>query len=159
MMFRIGVLALLVVPATLRAQAGNSRSGALFDELARMDSVLFDAAFSSCNYARVDSLLAADVEFYHDVNGMHTDTAVRADFKRLTGNCPGSNGVRRELVGESLEVYPISSYGAIQMGVHRFTTQDTPTYTIARFIHLWKREANGRWVLTRVMSFDHRTAQ
>ena len=124
-----------------------------------MDSVLFDAAFVTCNYPRVDSILSPDVEFYHDQNGAHSDTAVRGDFKRLIGNCPAATGVRRELVAGSLEVYPIHAYGAIQMGLHRFVERGASTHTIARFIHLWKREPDGRWFLTRVMSFDHQPAQ
>ena len=149
------VLLLALAPAALAAQTASPRSGALFDELARMDSILFDAAFVTCNYARVDSILAPDIEFYHDQNGMHSDTAVRSDFKRLTENCPGTSGVRRERVEGSLEVYPMNAYGAIQMGEHRFGEAGAPSRTIAKFIHLWKREPDGRWILTRVLSFDH----
>lgn len=159
MTFQSVLLALFAIPATLSAQVGSARSGALYDELARMDSVLFDAAFVTCNYARVDSILSDDVEFYHDQNGAHSDTTVRADFKRLTENCPGAKGVRRELVAGTLEVYPMSDFGAIQMGTHRFIERDAPTYTLARFIHLWKREPDGRWILSRVLSFDHQSAQ
>jgi hypothetical protein len=148
----------LGVPAG-HAQAGSTTSGALFDELARMDSVLFDAAFVTCNYPRIDSILSADIEFYHDQNGFHGDTAVRSDFTRLTGNCPRGLGVTRELISGSLEVYPISDYGAIQMGEHRFIERGSPTYTIARFIHLWKRGPEGRWTLTRILSFDHQARQ
>jgi len=159
MKYRWLPFALLVTPVSLFAQAGSSRSGPLFDELARMDSVLFDAAFVSCNFPRIDSILASDIEFYHDQNGMDADTAVRGDFMRLTGSCPGAKGVRRELVEGSLEVYPIHTYGAIQMGSHRFIERDAPAHTIARFVHLWKREPDGRWILARVLSFDHKTAK
>ena len=124
-----------------------------------MDSLLFDAAFVTCNYPRIDSILSPDVEFYHDQNGFHADTVVRSDFRRLTGNCPSGQGVTRELVPGNLEVYPISNFGAIQMGVHRFNSRGEAVYTIARFIHLWRREPDGRWILTRVLSFDHKQAR
>ena len=149
------LLGLLALPAALEAQSGSARSGALYDELARMDSVLFDAAFVTCDFPRIDSILDGDIEFYHDQNGFHADTTVRGDFRRLTGNCPRAMGVSRELVPGSLEVYPISDYGAIQMGEHRFLDRGAPGYTLARFIHLWKRGPEGRWTLSRVLSFDH----
>jgi hypothetical protein len=56
-------------PAEAMAQGAGSdpsRSGALYDELARMDSVLFDAAFVTCSAPRVNALFRDDIEFYHD---------------------------------------------------------------------------------------------
>jgi pimeloyl-ACP methyl ester carboxylesterase len=137
-------------------ETDSSRSGAMFDELARMDSILFDAAFVSCNNHRVDSILARDIEFVHDKTGFKSGDTVRDDFTRLTGNCPRRQGVRRELVGGSLQVFPIHDYGAVQMGTHRFIEQGQSSITVAKFVHLWQRRPDGHWRLTRVLSFDHR---
>lgn len=131
-----------------------STTGPLFLALQRADSLLFDASFATCDYARAAAFLAPDVEFYHDKTGFHAGDMVREDFRRLTSNCPAKQGVKREVVPGSLHVYPIKDYGAVQMGEHVFREANNPTSTAARFVHLW-RERNGQWVLTRVMSFDH----
>ena len=154
------VLVLTIVAAsTLHAQAESdpSTSGALYDDLARMDSVLFHAAFVACDLPTLNSLLTDDVEFYHDKNGFESGQEVRQSFERLTQACPRDRGVTRELVDGSLQVYPIKDYGAVQMGVHRFVERGASTSTEARFIHLW-RNTGGGWRLTRVLSFDHRPA-
>lgn len=132
-----------------------SKSGALYDELARMDSVLFDAAFVTCSAPRVNSLFRDDIEFYHDQTGLSAGEKARADFRRLTENCPRGNGVVRELVDGSLEVFPMKGDYAIQMGSHRFVNEREQTSTVAKFVHLWQKK-EGTWKLIRVLSFDHR---
>jgi hypothetical protein len=129
--------------------SGSSTSGPLFVELARMDSILFDAAFVSCDPTRFRSLFTADAEFYHD----KVPPAYGEDVRTLQG-CPKDAGVRRVLVQGSLRVYPIAEFGAIQMGKHRFLEDDAETRTIAKFVHLWSNR-NGEWQIARVLSFDH----
>jgi ketosteroid isomerase-like protein len=149
---------LLIAWTPLHAQAVTesdpSTSGPLYDDLARMDSLLFDAGFVTCNADKVNSFFSDDVEFYHDRTGLESGQQVRDTFKRLTASCPGGRGIRREIVAGSLRVYPMQGYGAIQMGLHRFVERGTPTHTVARFVHLWQQK-DGRWKITRVLSFDH----
>lgn len=154
-----GVLTLLVIASVpLRAQtvteSDPSTSGPLYDELARMDSILFDAAFVTCDAAKTNALFTDDVEFYHDKTGLERGQQVRDSFKRLTASCPRDRGIRRELVAGSLRVYPIKDYGAVQMGIHRFIERGAPTYTVARFVTLWQSK-DGGWIIPRVLSFDH----
>jgi ketosteroid isomerase-like protein len=154
-----GALALVLsIAPALCAQEGAksdpSTSGPLYDELARMDSLLFDAAFVTCSAEKANSFFSDDVEFYHDQTGFESGQQVRDTFRRLTASCPGTRGVRREIVAGSLRVYPMQGYGAVQMGVHRFKERGAPTHTVARFVHLW-RQKNGQWKITRVLSFDH----
>jgi hypothetical protein len=130
------------------------RSGALFDELARMDAKLFDASFASCDAAKANAIFADDVEFYHDEAGFSAGEQVRENTRQLTASCPAARGVTRIVVPGSLRVYPIESYGAVQVGVHRFDERGAPTSTLARFVHLWKFQ-NGQWRLARVLSLDH----
>jgi len=132
---------------------GSSRSGRLYDELARMDRELFDAAFVECDQAKFSSLFTDDAEFYHD----RTGASYRDDVKKLR-SCPRENGVTRTLVPGSLEVYPIKDFGAIQMGRHTFVRAGEPGAEIAKFVHLWSY-SEGKWRLSRVMSFDHRPAK
>ena len=156
----------LGVPTSLRAQTSpvgsgdnSATSGPLFEELARMDSLAFDASFVSCNAEVANAIFADDVEFYHDVSGAQFGEEVRENTRRLTESCPGRQGITRVLVDGSLEVYPIRDYGAVQTGTHRFVERGAPTSTVAKFVHLWQRQDDGQWTLTRVLSFDHRTEQ
>lgn len=147
---------LAAAPGALAAQstsADASTSGPLYEELARQDSILFDAAFFSCDAAKVNAMLTDDVEFYHDRGGAAVGPQVRAQFESLTASCPRRQGVRRELVPGSLRVYPMDGYGAVQTGTHRFVQANETG--IAMFVHLWKRE-DGGWKVARVLSFDHR---
>ncbi len=144
--------AMLAVSAA--AQSDPSTSGPLYDELARMDSILFDAAFVSCDIKKTNSLFTDDIEFYHDKTGLERGPQVRESFRRLTESCPRERGIRRELVPGTLRVYPIKDFGAVQVGVHTFRERGAPTYTVARFVTLWQKK-DGGWIIPRVLSFDH----
>lgn len=142
---------LALSPAVALAQVENGpTSGPLFEELARMDSALFHAAFVACDTQAFRALFTDDVEFYHDVAG-----ASFGEQARKLSSCPRDQGVRRVLVPGSLQVYPMKGYGAIQTGVHRFVRPMSEPGTIARFVHLWRHES-GVWRLARVLSYDHR---
>jgi hypothetical protein len=131
------------------------RSGALFEELARMDSILFDASFASCDSSKANAIFADDVEFYHDEAGFSAGEQVRENTRRLTASCPGARGITRTIVPGSLRVYPIAGYGAAQLGIHRFDERGAATSTLAQFVHLWRFQ-DGQWRLARVLSLDHR---
>lgn len=146
----IAAVVLIAAPSDLTAQVTeSSTSGRLFTELVRMDSILFDIAFVSCDADRFRCLFTSDAEFYHD----KVPPAYDADVSTLEG-CPKDGGVRRVLVPGSLRVYPIAEFGAIQMGEHRFLEADSETGTIAKFVHLWS-DRDGEWRIARVLSFDH----
>jgi ketosteroid isomerase-like protein len=166
MVMRALVLSLMVVLASagcanqphlpIPPDGGDGlRSGPLFDELARMDSVLFDASFVSCDAAKANAIFADDVEFYHDQDGLSVGEQVRENTRRLTASCPRNHGVTRTIVPNSLRVYPIKGYGAVQVGVHRFDERGAATATVARFVSVWHFQ-DGRWRLARVLSLDHR---
>lgn len=147
------ISALLILSATVCAAEDTSRSGPLFDELARMDKALFDAAFVNCDAGKFRALFTDDAEFYHDRTGLAVGEAART-----MKSCPRDNGVTRTLVADSLEVYPMQGYGAIQIGRHVFARKGEPGAEAAKFVHLWKRDPDGAWRLARVLSFDHRPA-
>lgn len=144
---------LMLAGATACAAQDATRSGPLFDELARMDKELFDAAFVNCDAAKFRALFTDDAEFYHDRTGLAVGEAART-----MKSCPRDNGVTRTLVAGSLEVYPMQGYGAIQIGRHLFARKGEPGAEAAKFVHLWKRDPDGAWRLARVLSFDHRPA-
>jgi len=145
------VLAVLVSPAAARA-GGAGPETELYRTVAALDTALFDA-FNHCDLDKLNALVAEDLEFYHDKTGLSRG---RASFIDAVKNniC---NKVRRELVPGTLEVYPLEGYGAMEMGVHRFShpgRDDVEDRGEARFIQLWQNQ-NGVWRLTRVISYDH----
>lgn len=117
-----------------------------------MDSILF-SAFNTRDIEKFKSLFATDLEFYHDKGGLtnydYTINALKETAKR-------NDGLRRELVKGSLEVYPVPGYGAMQIGAHTFChmekgKQDCGTF---KFVHIWQKK-NNEWKITRVVSYDH----
>lgn len=140
-------------PAPADHELGLS-SGTLFEELARMDQVLFNATFVDCDAGRVNAIFTDDVEFYHDQTGLAVGEEVRANTRRLTQSCPADQGVTRTLLPGTLRVYPIEGYGAVQIGVHRFDERGSATSTLTKFVHVW-HDRDGEWRLARVLSLDH----
>jgi len=97
------------------------------------------------------SMVADDLEFYHDQTGLSVGKQSLLDA--VKNNICGK--VQRELVAGSLEVYPLKGYGAVEIGVHRFTHPNDPQNVgDAKFVQLWQLK-DGSWKVTRVISFDH----
>jgi hypothetical protein len=116
----------------------------------KLDTELF-AAYNDCDLAAFGTLLAPDIEFYHDKGRLMLgrQPVVDAVQKNICGK------VRREPIEGTLTTYPMDDYGLLQLGEHRFCTADTKTCTgTARFVHLW-RHADGAWQATRIISYDH----
>ena len=145
--------ALLAAPlAHIHAQAAPAPDP-LFQTIQSLDAKLFDA-YNHCDLEKFGSLLADDLEFYHDKSGLSSGR--QALVEGVKNNICGK--VTRELVPGTLEVYPIANYGAVEIGVHRFhhPGQDESVGE-AKFIHLWQNK-DGVWKITRVISFDHHGA-
>ena len=122
----------------------------LVQTIKALDSQLFDA-YNRCDLEKFGSLLADDLEFYHDKTGLSRGRQALVDGVK-NNIC---SKVTRELVPGTLEVYPIANYGAVEIGVHRFHhPQDSGNVGDAKFIHLWQNK-DGVWKVTRVISFDH----
>jgi hypothetical protein len=143
------------VPALLAQQKAKGNQKAqdpLFHTVQVLDKELFDA-YNRCNLDNFGSLLADDLEFYHDVTGLSRGR--QSTVEAVKNNICGK--VTRELVPGTLEVYPIATYGAVEVGTHRFHHpghDDTQPVGEAKFFMLWHHE-NGSWKLTRIFSFDH----
>jgi hypothetical protein len=147
---RLLCAALLAAFGQVSLAEDPAHSGPLYDQLARMDGELFEAAFVTCNVDKFRAIFTEDAEFYHDRTG-----ASYGEAARTMKSCPRDNGVTRTLVPGSLEVYPMQDYGAIQIGRHTFARAGEAGSEMAQFVHLWKREGDS-WKLARVLSFDHR---
>ena len=132
---------------------GLSPSDDLYKTIAGLDSALFDA-YNHCDLDKLGSMVADDLEFYHDQTGLSTGRQALVDA--VKNNICGK--VHRELVAGSLEVYPLKGYGAVEIGVHHFTHPSQPGDAggDAKFVHIWQLK-DGVWKVTRVISFNHNT--
>lgn len=147
------LLTLLLAPlAHGQAQAAPD-AGSLFKTVQLLDTQLFDA-YNHCDLQKFGSLIADDVEFYHDKSGLSRGRP--ALIEGIKNNICGK--VTRELVAGTLEVYPIDHYGAVEIGVHRFhhPGHENDVVGEAKFVHLWQNN-DGVWKVTRVISFDHQS--
>ena len=139
-------------PASAPQARAKAPDQALHAEIARMDKAMFDA-FNAHDIDGVMALFSEDLEFFHDKDGL-----VRYEDTRnaLKGGFAQNNGLRRDLVPGSLEVYPIKNYGAMEIGAHRFCHVENgkDDCGVFKFVHVW-RKTGDQWKVTRVVSYDH----
>ena len=159
----IPLIAALIAVTAPGASAATSRGGTtteqaadpLFETVSALDEAVFDA-FNNCSSAeqlqKHAGYFAPDVEFYHDTGGV---TWSRQEMlgnteKHVCGN------FRRELVPGTLKVFPVKDFGAIAQGSHRFCQfASGKCEGVADFVIVWSNQ-NGRWQITRVLSYGHR---
>jgi hypothetical protein len=139
-------------------EAADDGKKSLYDVLIVLDQQVFDA-FNLCSDPKQLKKHAAfftkDVEFYHDNGGVTwtREAMLRNTKKHACGN------YRRELVADSVKVFPVKDFGAIEQGVHRFCSIKTGKCEgMADFVIVWKHAAN-QWKVSRVLSYGHRENQ
>lgn len=129
-----------------------SSQAELDQAILELDRQMFDA-YNHCDLKKFESLIAEDVEFFHDQGGVTLGRAALTES--IKNNICGK--VTRELLRSSFRAYPMKGYGALEIGVHRFHHpghEDTEAVGEGRFIQLWQFK-DGAWRITRVISFDH----
>ncbi len=139
----------IVLSLTWNAHA-QAPTSSLTETVRALDTKLFDA-YNHCDLSTLGSMVSDDLEFYHDQTGLLVGKApfIAAIKENICGK------VQRTLLPSTLEVYPIKGYGAVELGIHRFSHPDQPSNRgDARFVTLW-RNTNGLWQVTRVISYDH----
>ena len=151
-------LALLGCSAAVSAETPPSAASAepsLFEIVAKLDTEVFDA-FNHCSspgqLQKHATYFDPGVEFYHDNGGVtwSRQEMLASTEKHVCGQ------FRRELVPETLKVYPIKDFGAIAQGVHRFCQFASGTCEgMADFVIVWRLK-EGEWQITRVLSYGHR---
>lgn len=126
----------------------------LYDEIRYMDSLMF-TAFNAHDTKQLMSCFSEDLEFYHDTGGLSDYAGTTRGFERLFA-ANRTTGLRRDIVPGSLEVYPISQYGAVETCLHRFCHQENGKDDCGTFKNtmIWKKTDTG-WKVTRVISYDH----
>jgi Domain of unknown function (DUF4440) len=165
------IAALCSVPALadeapVNLTPGPKASPELIDAVLRADAEFFKAVSDTCDIATVRRMVTDDLEFFHDKWGL-TGTSGAQFVKSIEDKCQRQrDGIdflsRRELVRESVKIYPLNKYGAIETGTHRFyavaSGRPERLTEVAQFTQVWKEE-NGAWRLARVLSYDHQLAE
>jgi hypothetical protein len=153
-MIRILIACFLAASSACPAIAAETPSD-LYERMLALDTALFDSFNRCSDPAQLEkhaALFARDVEFYHDVGGLTLgiDALMANTRKNVCGK------FRRELDLASFRVYPIPGYGAMAMGTHRFCQTPTTCEGIGEFTTVWK-ETDGKWQVTRALSYAHRS--
>lgn len=121
---------------------------ALHDTILLKDKAFFDA-YNSCDLEKQASIYADNIEFFHDNGGLMTSKQgiIDGTEKNICGK------VTRTLIEESVEVYPINNYGAVEIGYHKFFNNEEPNAESipSKFIIMW-HNTNGNWKITKVIS-------
>ena len=152
--------------APVNLTPGAKARPGLREEILKADAEFFKTFFDTYDVETVRHYVTDDFEMFHDKGGRVSTSG--AEFVKTTQEkCQRqADGVdflsTRELVPESMKVYAINNYGAIETGTHRFYAiqkgkPDRLTET-AQFTQVWKEE-NGQWRLARVLSYDHQLAE
>lgn len=122
----------------------------LYDTIVKLDSIFFHY-YNTCdvNFDKHAAFYSDSIEFYHDKGGLQTIKAeVIGGIKR---NVCGR--VARHLAKGSIEVYPIPNFGAIEIGLHKFSSNQEPNAVPhpSRFTIVWQHTSKG-WIIRKVIS-------
>jgi len=145
----------LLVVLVLSSMTADAQSVAqpdpLFMTIQSLDTKLFDA-YNHCDLTTLGAMVSDDLEFYHDQTGLSVGKApfLAAIKQNICGK------VQRTLLPQTLEVYALKGYGAVQIGIHRFHHPGRPEDGVgdAKLVTLWQNK-DGAWKVTRVISYNH----
>lgn len=161
-MLRTAALLLGALLAQSVAAAGPESTD-LHTPLLAAEAALYRAVFDDCNADAVATLVADDLEFFHDRWGQIAKS--KADFvNAIRSACERQRTgqdlpARRVLVPGSFKAYRMGDYGGLATGSHRFFQvppgKPAVATETAQFANLW-RFTEGQWRLARVFSYDHR---
>tara|TARA_R110002051_G_scaffold201693_1_gene268495 strand:- start:28829 stop:30310 length:1482 start_codon:yes stop_codon:yes gene_type:complete len=134
------------------------KNSELYNTILFKDSLLFNVGFNHCEIGQFEDLLSENLKFYHDKDGISDKTKFLHDLKNGLCKSPDTRQVKRFLVKESTEIFPLYKngvlYGAIQNGEHLFYESKESQPGIAKFSNVWVLE-NGLWKLGTSLSYGH----
>lgn len=130
----------------------NPKDKLLYDTIVQQDSLLF-SAFNKGDLNRVVSFLSTDLEVFQDNIGIRNYSQTQESFKSLFEK---DYVLTRTLIKNSVEVYPIKDFGAIQTGKHTFCHVENGKEVCAtyKFVEIWKKE-NEKWKIVKIITYDH----
>lgn len=144
------VLFVLTLSSGMVPGQTSEHPDALFDTVKALDAKLF-GAYNHCDLDVLGSMVSDDLEFYHDLTGLMVGK--QPFLAAIKQNMCGK--VQRTLIADSLEVYPLKGYGAVEIGIHRFHHPNEPDNVgDAKFVIIW-HDDNGTWKVTRTISYQH----
>lgn len=153
------VLIVGLILACVSTHAQVDRSSALYKTILEKDSLLFDVGFNTCDISQFEKLWSEDLKFYHDKDGISDKRKFLTDLRNGICNEQANRKVKRFLIKESTEIFPLYKngilYGAVQNGTHQFSEKRETQAGVAKFTNVWQLE-NGEWKLTTSFSFDHK---
>lgn len=155
-----------IIVSTTNGQNHSLIKDDLYKTILSKDSLLFNIGFNTCDIRQFDTLLSEKFEFFHDKDSISLKKEFIHNLRNGLCIAPHKYQSRRELVKESVEIYPLYKneklYGAIQIGIHKFyetiSGQKERYASTAKFTSVWLLE-NGVWRLSRCLSYDHETSK
>jgi len=120
----------------------------LYNKILAKDKEFFDA-YNNCDMKKQAEMYDDKVEFFHDKAGLmnNKEQVLNTTEKNICDK------VTRTLIENSVEVYPIEGYGAIQIGYHKFFNNQEPNAisSPSKFIITW-HYVNDSWKISKVIS-------
>lgn len=149
---------IIAITFSINSDAQVDKNSDLYKTILSKDSLLFNVGFNTCNIKQFEILLSENLKFYHDKDGISDKKKFLFDLKNGLCESPETRQVKRFLVKESTEIFPLYKngvlYGAVHNGEHIFTEERESQPGIAKFTNVWQLE-NGEWKLVTSFSFDH----
>jgi len=146
----------IIFSANSKAQL--DKNSELYTTILSKDSLLFNVGFNHCEIGQFENLLSENLKFFHDKDGVSDKTKFLFDLKNGLCKSPETRQVKRFLVKESTEIFPLYRneilYGVIHNGEHLFYESIESQPGIAKFSNLWMLE-NGKWKLATSLSYGH----
>lgn len=108
---------LVTLPTTIQAQPEMEKPDSLQAIASKLDSLYFNA-HNSCDLQQLRSLLASDIETFHDLGGYLQG---RENFmETMRQFCSNPNRTQRSLDSGALEAYPMEGIGLLHKADHNF---------------------------------------
>lgn len=161
----IKTLIFCVSALALIACGGPAVAGDVDDlrsQIVAADARLFELFMEGCDPTALRALVTDDFEFFDDRGGL-VATNGDAFVAQYAGRCSGRDAPdawrsRREALAETIQIFPINEYGAVETGEHVFYERqgegEERRVGRARFAQMWKLDGDS-WKLARVFSYDH----
>jgi ketosteroid isomerase-like protein len=125
----------------------------LYETIIKKDSILFEA-FNTRDITALKSYFTDNLEVYQDNTGLRNYEETVQAFTELFKM---DYVLTRKPILESIEVYPVRNFGAIETGQHTFCHTENGKLECAtfKFVHIWENK-NGQWKVAKIITYDHK---
>jgi len=109
-------------------------------------------AFNRCDLETLEAFYDPRLEFYHDGAGA---TWTRDQFiQNVKKNA--CNKFTRHMLPGSLEAWPLGNFGAVYTGSYQACATHTQKCLVQGRVMMIVQNKGDGWVITRVVSYDHK---